>query len=161
VERHDLGSGEQPDPVRAVNMTDEGAELFAQDPFQRVPARKDRGDLHAELCQGSGHLAADEPHAHHHRAPSGLGFALDGVALRNRAQVVDPWQLGPGKLQPAVASSRRDQQLLVCQFPPGPQGQRVRRRIECDHGVGAEVHVVRLVPVGRLDVPVGEILFGS
>ena len=42
-----------------------------------------------------------------------------------------------------------------------PRASTCRRRVRCDHGVGAEVHVVRLVPVGRPDVPVGEILFGS
>src|SRR4030095_15219728 len=57
-------------PCAASLPADQGAERLAEDPLQRVPAGKDRGDLHPELGQGGRHLAADEPHAHHHRTPS-------------------------------------------------------------------------------------------
>ena len=47
----DLRAGEQPDALGAVDPADQCAELLAEDPFQRVPAGKDRGDLHPELGQ--------------------------------------------------------------------------------------------------------------
>jgi hypothetical protein len=123
LERGNLRSGEQPDALGAVNPADQGAELLAEDPLQRVPARKDRGDLDPELGQGGRHLAADEPHAHHHRTPSRHGLMPDRVALGHRPQVVDSGQLGPGNLQPPVPSSRRDQELPVRQVPARAEGQ--------------------------------------
>jgi hypothetical protein len=159
--RGNLRSGEQPDAVGAVNPADQGAELLAEDPLQRVPAGKDRGDLHPELGQGGRHLAADESHAHHHRTPARHDLVLDRVALGHRPQVVDSGQLGPGNLQPPVPSSRRDQELPVLQVPARAEGQLVRRGVDRDRGVGAELHVVGLVPADRLDVPVVEPLFGS
>jgi len=144
-----------------VNPADQCAELLAEDPLQRVAAGKDGGDLHPELGQGGRHLAADEPHAHHHRTPSRHGLVLDRVALGHRPQVVDAGQLGPGNLQPPVPSSRRDQELPVLQVPARAEGQLVRRGVDRDYGIGAELDVVGLVPAGRPDVPVVEALFGS
>ena len=75
LERGDLRAGEQPDALGAVDPADQCAELLAEDPFQRVLAGKDCGDLQLrELGQGGRHLAADEPHAHHQRTPSRHGL---------------------------------------------------------------------------------------
>jgi hypothetical protein len=85
---------------------------------------------------------------------------LDRVALGYRAQVVDPGQFGPGNPEPAVLSSRRQQDLLALQFLARVQDHRVRRSVYGHHvGSGAELDVVRLIPVRGLNVPALEILF--
>jgi Lyase len=120
LERGHPGSSQQPDPVRAVNRTDQCAGLLAQDPVQRVSRRKNGGYPDPELGQGGRHLAADETHAHHYCALAHCGFALDRVALGHRPQIVDPGQVGPGNAQPPVPSSCREQDLLVFQLPARP-----------------------------------------
>ena len=110
-----------------MNPDDQRAGLVAQDPFQRVCPWEDRRDLHPELGEGGGYLAADEPHAHHDRAPARLRLALDRIAFGDRPQVVDAWQLSAGYPQRPVLSAGRDQDLLIAQFLSRRQGQGVRR----------------------------------
>ena len=65
----DLILAAQLDAVRAVDRGERCADLLAQHPFQRRSVGKYRGHPNPELGQGGGHLATDEPHSHHHRAP--------------------------------------------------------------------------------------------
>ena len=92
----DLVPGPQLDPLRAVDGADPRADLPAQHPLERGPAREDRGHLDAELGQRGRYLAADEPHADDDRAPARHRLPLDRVALGFCAQVMDPGQVGPG-----------------------------------------------------------------
>ena len=109
-------AGPQFDAVRAVERADQRADLAAQDRLERDLAREDGGHMDSELGQRGRHLAADEPRAHHDRAPPRHRLPLDRVALGHRAQVVNPGQVSPGHPEPPVASSGRDQQ---------PSGSRV------------------------------------
>ena len=123
-----------------------------------VCPRIDRGDVHSELGEGGGHLAADEPHAHHDRAPARLRRALDRVAFGDRPQVVDARELSAGYAQPPVLASGSEQNLLIPQFLARRQGQRVRRGSNRRDRVGAQVNLMGPVPVGRLDIPVPQAL---
>ena len=132
LEGGDLVSAQQLDAVRAVERADHRADLLAQNPFEGHALGKDRGHPNPELRQGGRHLAADEPHAHHHRVPIRHGLALDRVALGHRAQLVDPGQLGPGNVEPPVPSAGGDQDLLVLELLARVEDHRVRGGIDRD-----------------------------
>ena len=95
---NELIIGAQLDSVRAMDGRDRLAHLRAHDPFERRFPGEGRGDLDTQLGQGRCHLAADESHPDDHRAPTSSGLPLDGLALCDRPQLVDPAQLGPGDL---------------------------------------------------------------
>src|ERR1022692_1442439 len=160
-ERGNLVSGEQLNAVRAVNGTEYSSDFPAQHPLKRESARKDGGHVHPELRQRGRHLGADEAHAHYDRAPARHSFALDGIALSDRTQVVEARQVGPRKLEPPVPPTRGDQDLLVLQLLARAEEHRMRGGID-DRGTGPHetVHIVLLIPAGWPDTPAREILLG-
>ncbi len=158
LEGRHLFSGSQLDALLAVDGADHRADLAAQDPFQRILAREERGHPDAELGQRGRHLAADEAHAHDDRAPARHRLLLDRVAFGHRAQVVKPGQAGPGEREPPVASPGGDQDLLIAELFAGGQGDGVRAGIDGRDGFAAALDVVAGVPAGRPDVPAVEIL---
>ena len=142
-----------------MDARDRLADLGAHDPFERRLAREDRGHRHAKLGHGGRHLAADESHAHDHRAPTSSRLPLDRVALCDRPQLVDAGQLGPGDLKAPVAPARRYQQLLIADLLSGVERHRVRSAIHGDDVAFAEqLDVVLPIPGRRLDVPPIEVL---
>ncbi len=73
----------------AVNRCEHGGDLVAQDRGKRRRSREHSGDLQAHLAQRGGNLRADEAHADHHGARTGLGDLTDRITLRDRAQLID------------------------------------------------------------------------
>ena len=95
----DAVAAEQLDAVLAVDRGERRCDLLAEHALERQLPWQHRGDVHTELRQRSGDLAADEPHPHDHRVPACHGLALDRVALGDRAQLVDALELGAGDLE--------------------------------------------------------------
>jgi hypothetical protein len=160
-ERGHLLSGEQLDPVRLVDGGDQRADLSAHHPLQRGLAGEDRGHLNAELRQRGRHLATDEPHADHDRAPTRHRLLLDRVALGRRTQIADPGQLSPVNPEPPVTRPRGYQGLLVADLLARTQDDPMRGRIDARDARAANVYAVFGVPAGRPDVPAVEVLFRS
>src|ERR1022692_4354676 len=158
-ERGNLVSGEQLNAVRAVNGTEYSSDFPAQHPLKGESAGKDGGHVHPELRQRGRHLGADEAHAHYYRAPTRHGFALDRLALSDRAQVVEARQVSPRKLEPPVPSTRGYKDLLVLQLLTRAEEHCMRGGIDDrDTGPNEPVHVVLLIPAGGPDIPVREFL---
>ena len=107
LERGDLISGAAARPRSRGGSRRTAAPSSSPRTRSRGPPGKDRGHPNPELRQGGRHLATDEPHPDDYRVPIRGGLALDRVALGDRTQLVDPGQLGPGKvsrrLRPPVA----------------------------------------------------------
>ena len=116
-----------------MDRADRRAELAAEDALKRCAPREDRRHAHAELRQRRRNLAADEAHSGHNCAATRNGFALDRIALGDRAQVVDPGQLLAGSVEPPVASARRDQQLLILELATVVECDRVGGGVHRDH----------------------------
>src|SRR6266568_2925221 len=159
LERGNLLSGEQLDAVRAVDGTEYRADFPAEYPLKGDSAGEDGGHVHPELRQRGRHLRADEAHAHYYRAPARHCVGLDRLALSDRPQIVQARQASPGKLEPPVLPACGYQDLLVLQLLARAENRRMRAGID-DRNTGSNeaVHVVLLVPAGRPDVPVREIL---
>jgi len=113
-----------------VDGADQRADLSAQDPVQRGPAGKDRSHPNPSCRQRGRHLATDEPHADHDRAPARRRLLLDRVALGHRAQIVDPGQLGPANPEPPVTRSGGYEDLLVADLLARAEDDRMRGRID-------------------------------
>ena len=118
------------------------------------PAEKNRLQHHqgagaAELGQRSGDLAADERTTDHHHALA-RGVLTDGIAVADRAQVVDALQVAPGDVQAPHVGARGQQPLVKAELvsagelhPPLTWVDRHGRDLALD------LDALLVVPLGR------------
>jgi hypothetical protein len=87
-----------------VQVGDQGADLFAEDPLEGGGQRLDHRHLHAEAAQTGGRLGADETHSDHDGLGRLGGAGSDGGGISQGAQPEDTVQLRTGHVQTARAT---------------------------------------------------------
>ena len=116
LERFDAGAEQQLDAVVAVQVAVDGADLGAEHALQRHRHRVDHRHVGAALARGGGELGADPAGADHDHPAVGVEALAQGVAVGERAQVVDAVEVGAGDRDPARLGPGRQQQPVVAEL---------------------------------------------